>query len=670
VKRIPDNKMQGLNKPWKRLYLIAGSLVLLLIFPALIVTHSFFQDDKNTFTSGLSRFKGVFSFMILGKNPGFYYVTVEKNGKDYRMKTTDILDVTYRDEFVVKDVMTDVIFGSAVSVDVDGIGTKNDIGKLMRGIELVDQAVMSKGMHLKGEAVPAGSIRIKYHDNVIANVPMRVIVTPQDWLRYAKNSENAQTQMEYLKKAIAINSKDIGTRKMLAALCRQSGMEDRAIAQYKEVLALKPGDQGALTELFKCHMDAKEYRKALEVGLDQIKMNPKDPVSYVDAALAYERLQDWGKAIESYKMALNILPEDHDLRFRLAEVYERTKSFGNAAELYRQILSKSGGDVKAMMAMAGTYFKAGNYDESIKWYKEIIKKQPRNATAHANIGFAYGSKGQWKEEIDYYRKAISLNPKDPIVQYNLAMALEKQNLDKEAEQAYQRVLKINPHDSDAMFRLANIAYKNKQYDKAIGLFEKNIKAAPQKATAYANLGFAYGELKKYKQSAENYENSIRNGNKDPQIHYNLAYTYGKLGKKKESIAEYEIYAASRPTAETLNMLAEQFADDKQYDKAIDYYRKLLDLTPRKAAAYSGIAYIYGLKNEPDKAIEYYRMSLKYDPEDNLVYLHLGEAYEKKGMYEEAFRAYREAYSLNPESTKAAKKIPQMKIKMLQKKNAG
>jgi cytochrome c-type biogenesis protein CcmH/NrfG len=59
--------------------------------------------------------------------------------------------------------------------------------------------------------------------------------------------------------------------------------------------------------------------------------------------------------------------------------------------------------------------------------------------------------------------------------------------------------------------------------------------------------------------------------------------------------------------------------------------------------------------------------LKYDREDDELYANLGEAYENKELFPEALRAYTSAYELNPESAKAARRIPPLKIKLLQKK---
>jgi tetratricopeptide (TPR) repeat protein len=228
-------------------------------------------------------------------------------------------------------------------------------------------------------------------------------------------------------------------------------------------------------------------------------------------------------------------------------------------------------------------------------------------------------------------------------------------------------LKINPGDMEALIRVADIELKNKRYSEAIKNYEKVVTSSPRKASIYANLGFAYGELKKYKQSSENYEKSIKHGVKDPQIRYNLAYTYDKLGKKKEAMREYEKLASSRPTMEALDSLADLYMKEKRYDSAIKIYKKMTVLNPKRASVYSSLGYVYGLKNNIEKEIEYYRISLKYDAEDDHVHLSLAAAYEKQGMYEDALKAYRVAYELNPDSSTAAKKIPALKVKLLQRK---
>jgi tetratricopeptide (TPR) repeat protein len=666
---LPNRKGKRSERPDKRPIIVGSILavVVVLVVSWISVNYLFFDKVRESPIS-LIRLKNMFSFVFLGGKPELYYLDIEKSGKDYKLKKGDIFDFSYRDEFVVKDISTDVFFGRGISVNVEGFGEQDHFRVMLRGIDLVDKILMARGMSMDKAAIEAGSIIVKYHDKTIASIPMRVIVTPQDWLRYAKNSENQLAQIEYLKRAIAMNKNDIGVRKMLAALYYRSGNLDKAIAQYNSIITMKPDDVTALIELMKCYIAAKDNNKAIKTGVKLLKISPQNASVYANIAYAYSNTGAWEKAIVNYKESLRLNPNDIEVRFKLGEAYEKAKDFKGAIEQYKYASSKARESEHVMIALAGAYLKSGNYDDSIRLYREIIARQPRNASAYANLGVAYGGKGQWKEEVENYKKSISLNPKDHVVHFNLAAAYEKRNQDQEAYREYQNILRINPGNLEALIRLADIDFKNKRYGDAIRLYEKLVKSSPPKASIYANLGFAYGELKKYKQSSENYEKSIKYGTKDPQVYNNLAFTYGKLGRTKDAIREYERFAISHPTIEVLDILADYYMKERHYENAIKTYKKMTTLNPKRASTYSSLGYVYGLKNDIDKEIQYYKISLQHDAEDDDVYLNLGAAYEKKGMYQDALKAYTTAYELNPDSSNAAKKIPALKIKLLQQKH--
>ncbi len=662
-------KWGNLKTPGKGLLIagIAGSAAAMLVFVWIIANFAF-PKRIHKYPVSLVRLKNTISFVFLGGRPEFYYLDVEKNGKDYRLKTGDVFDISYRDEFVVKEIATDIFSGRGVTVHVDGLGGADHFRVMLRGIDLVDKVVMSRGKSARDAVVDAGGITVEYNGEVIASLPLKVVIMPQDWLRYAKNSENQQAQIDYLRRAIDMNKNDVGVHKMLAAIYEQAGLADKAIAQYNDILALKKDDAGALAGLLKCYIRTKDYDKAINAGVKLLRINPHDASVFANMGYAYGNKGAWEKAIINYKESLQLNPDDTLVRFRLGEAYERANNLKDAVEQYKLILTKAREAENVKIALAGAYLRAGNYDESIRLYKEVIAKQPRNASAYANMGLAHGGKGQWKEEIENYKKAISLNPKDSVVRYNLASAYEKRNQDQDASREYQAVLKINPGDLEATSKLADIDFKNKRYGEAIKAYDQILKLSPRKASIHANLGFAYGELKKYKLSSEHYEKAIKYGVKDSQVHYNLAYTYDKLGRKKDAIREYEYVASYHPNMDVLDLLAEYYTDQKQYEKAIKTYKKMITINPKRATAYSGLGYVYGLKNDTDKEIEYYRISLRYDAEDDDVYLSLGKAYEEKGMYQDALKAYTHAHELNPDSNVAAKKIPALKIKILQQKH--
>lgn len=639
--------------------------IIIIIFILLYFIHP--QAIKEIiFNAG--RVKNISSYYLLGDKPHFYYLEMEKNGKDIRVGVNEALEVTYRDEFVVKSVASDDITGKYVTVKIEGLGKgANDLGILMRGIDLVNIIMQNRVARQSGGLLPDYHILINYRDDLMAKIPLRVVITPQDWLRFAKDSTNVKAQIEYLKKAISLNKEDTGVRKILAGIYSRLGRLDEAIAQYKDILAIKADDTAALRELAKCYLIKKEYDQAIMAYRKVIKSAPQNAEDYANLGFSLEEKNLWDQAIESYSQAVKIDPANYPVRFKLGDAFMRKNKISPAIEQYKYIAehAKNKDKHSALLALGDAHLKIKKFADAVRYYKEVIKYQPQSAIPYANLAAAYAGIGNNQEELDNLKKAAALSPGELVIRFNLGVAYEKMKLDAEATKEYEAVLKITPDDPDAMERLADLFFKAKKYDQAVKYYEKLAKVRPRNAAIFSNLGFAYGELKNYTLSAENYKKAALLGSKSANLHYNLAYTYSKLGREKEAIAEYE--KISSPSKEVLSILAQYYLKDKKFDQAIKYFKKIIVLEPKQAASYGSLGYAYAGQGDWDKAIENYLAALKYDREDDELYVNLAEAYEKKELYAEALKAYTNAYELNPEATKAARKIPKLKILLLQKK---
>jgi len=618
--------------------------------------------------SNVSRVKNTFSYYALGSKPHFYYLEMEKNGKSIRVDSNAALEVTYRDEFVVRSVCTDDLAGKSISIKVEGLSkSENDLGVLMRGVELVNKIIQKGALSQGGGIISDYFILVNFGSDLLAKIPMRIVITPQDWLRFAKDSSNVKVQIEYLTRAIALNKEDIGVRKILAGIYSRVGRIDEAISQYKDILAIKSDDSVALRELAKCYIRKKEYNRAIEFSRKLIKVKPGDADAYAELGYSLEKKGRWDQAITNYLQVVKIDPENHAVRFKLGDAYLHINKISQAIEQYKYIAdhARSNDRDSARLALGDAYLRNKKYGDAIRYYKEVIKNQPKSAAVYANLAAAYAGKGRAQEELENLQTAAALSPDEAVIRFNLGVAYEKRKLDADAIKEYEFVLQLKPDDADAVERLADLFFKNKKFDQAVKYYEKMARTQPRNATVFSNLGFAYGEMKNYQLSAENYQKAIKRGAKNSILHYNLAYTYGKLGREKEAIAEYE--KVSPPTKEVLGILAQYYLKEKQSAQAIKYYRKIVALEPKQAASYASLGYAYASLGEWDKAIENYLTALKYDREDDELYANLGEAYEKKDMYAEALKAYTDAYELNPESAKASRSIPRLKILLLQKK---
>ena len=376
---------------------IAGLLVILTGLMWGLATV--FPQRFSSLSSGFTRAKNLVTFTILGAQPQFYYLDIEKNGKVYRLTPRDSFEVTYKDEFIITGVTSDDLRGKGVTVDLDGTGRRNDFRVLMKGVEFVDR-VMKQGR--KADTEPAGGdyrIHVRYLEREIGAIPLKVTIMPQDWLRYAQGSSSERQQIDYLKRAIATNPGDTGIRKVLAGIYYRLGMIREAVEEYQTVLKLNPEDAGALKELARCYQSQKNYEQAIGVYRRLLIIQPNDQAVYASMGMTYAAMGAWSKAVAAYQQALQINPEDGNVHFKLGQVYEATNKKQEAIAEYQIALNKNPAADEIVLALANANLKAGKQDEAIKWYKEVLKRQPRNAMAYANMGLAYGNKGVPAQEM-------------------------------------------------------------------------------------------------------------------------------------------------------------------------------------------------------------------------------------------------------------------------------
>ena len=579
----------------------------------------------------LKGLKGLVRVSILGKTPEFHHLVIERNGTDERLTAGDVFKITYRDEFIIKQVSTDSLFERNITVDAEGLGGANDLKVLLKAVELVDKAMSASVREaLRGKPLPDSAITIRYGDKGIGTVPVRIELTAQDWLRFAKMPANAKWQAQALEKALGMNPDDTALRKTLAEQYLESGKIEQAMTQYRSVLSRKPDDMTALAGLSRCYVEKKDYNRALPLTKRLTELNPKDAGAHAIAGFLYGKMGKWNEAVTHYQTSLRLKPDEAMVHFSLGGAYEKTGKLAPAIKEYEEAHRRMPNDQRIAQALADAYSKAGKQQEAARLYSMLLKKNPKDPNAYASIAQAHGKKGQVKEEIENYKKALELQPKDPILHYNLGVAYDKAKRHKEALAEYEKTLKLKPDDTDAAARIAEYYFREKRYKEAVVALNRIKKAAPKNPRVYADLGVAYGELKQYPEAEENYKKALQMGLNDPNIQLNLAAIYEKQGRSKEAAKAVEKGGKSgKASTAALERMGAQQMKAKDYDGALKTYRQLATADPKRGLAYANMGYIHSLKGQTDKAIENFKLAVRYDKEDEGAWLGLGEAYEKK-----------------------------------------
>ena len=244
-------------------------------------------------------------------------------------------------------------------------------------------------------------------------------------------------------------------------------------------------------------------------------------------------------------------------------------------------------------------------------------------------------------------------------EYTEVLAAAKQISAEDASSALKIKVKAltekmdNPKTADDFFLKAYVSEIDKEPDMAIKHYSKAIELKADYAKAYYYTGFIYIGKKDSDRAIEYFKKFLNLKPDYPNnvetciaiaILYFYKYDYKNADEYLEKIIEYSPDKADA-NYEVGGIYYEKM---KNNDKAIEFYKKAIELKPDFAAAYPSLGIIYREKQEYDKAIEYFEKALQLKPNSKTAYIAfngIGITYFYKQDYDKAIEYYEKAIKL-------------------------
>ena len=134
------------------------------------------------------------------------------------------------------------------------------------------------------------------------------------------------------------------------------------------------------------------------------------------------------------------------------------------------------------------------------------------------------------------------------------------------------------------------------------------------------------------------------------VHESLAGALLARGRIDEAIKHYELTLQNdpSPSARVYNNIGVAYSERGWTDRAIEAFRRSLEIRPEYARAHLGLGIAFYQKGWTEKAIDELRLAIMYDPYLVDAHHNLGVAYIKLGNHSEAEKAMRQASKLDPE----------------------
>ncbi|GAX91365.1 tetratricopeptide repeat protein [Effusibacillus lacus] len=157
-------------------------------------------------------------------------------------------------------------------------------------------------------------------------------------------------------------------------------------------------------------------------------------------------------------------------------------------------------------------------------------------------------------------------------------------------------------------------YKS-QDDYELEVAQKNVEQYPSNARLRVELGWVYLQRKRHDEAIREFENALKIDKDYTGAKLNLAIAKGEKGDLQEAkkILE-EIKDKNKQNVDARYLLGQIYKEEKQFEKAVEEFRFVLNANPGTVDYMYQIAHVYELQGNKEKAVAEYQKVLSYVPD--------------------------------------------------------
>jgi tetratricopeptide (TPR) repeat protein len=224
-----------------------------------------------------------------------------------------------------------------------------------------------------------------------------------------------------------------------------------------------------------------------------------------------------------------------------------------------------------------------DYPHAIEEFKKIPPTDPDYNEALGHLAFDYKDKGEPEKGIAILRDAVNAHPESIDPYLHLAGLYESMERYEEGLKVLLSIEKKFPADAALQFNIGVIYDKMGNKAASIERLKKTIALAPDDAQALNYLGYTYAEMGVNLEEAEKY--LIKAVSLKPDEGFiidSLGWVHFKMKRYNEAIRELKhALVLVVDDATVMEHLADAYAANHEWHKALELYRKILKAEPDK-----------------------------------------------------------------------------------------
>jgi tetratricopeptide (TPR) repeat protein len=463
-----------------------------------------------------------------------------------------------------------------------------------------------------------------HHDEAIEVFKQTIRINPNNTGAYYnlgityRDLGHHDEAIEAFKQTVRISPNNTDAYCNLGTIYRDLGRRDEAIEAFKQMIRINPNDADAYCNLGTTYRNLSRHDKAIEAFKQMIRINPNDADAYYSLGTTYRDLGRPLDAISAYSSAADICIKDKKIQEALgyyakitsidpncslalvgaADRYFELENYKEAIQFYHRALEAIPHDksLKALptnvnlaamiyIKLGDCYVKIGDIGQAEKFYLRAIESEPNYYEAYVILAHHYWTnEDRYEDAINTYHKALAIEPRDLTVYFSLGMCYFSLKNYQEAIENYKTFLEVSPNDSLALFFIGNSYQILGQHDKSIECLQKAIAVEPNNVKTRNLLGNSYWSLGRYSDALSSFESALDIDAHNPETLCNLAVFFSQCpkddlrnGLKAVELAEKACELTNYENHLYINHLAAAYAESNNFDKAIEYQQKAIEL---------------------------------------------------------------------------------------------
>jgi O-antigen biosynthesis protein len=450
------------------------------------------------------------------------------------------------------------------------------------------------------------------------------------------------------------------------------------------------------------YLEEQRWELAISACQEALKITPRLAEAYKIWGNVLQKQGKISDAMGYYAQALNIEPNSPEIYANLGSIYAQKKKWQEALEYYQRAVDLKPDFAGVYRNLAKVWTQLGNLEQANEANNKALELEPSKATAREliEIGDSLLAEQRPEDALNYYHQALQRQPDDLELYRSLARILEKLERWQDTSACYSKIAElerlqankslqlpqsvnsassvsetntnnnhsksISPHNNreynhpvlpssdsaDVYVRAGNLLVHQEQWQQAIAVYQQALKLDPNRPDIYRQTAKIIAKLGQKDAAADYWHHALDLEGKQasPTEYVQLGHLWRELTQTNRAVDCYRRALQLQPTlTEAYHHFGKILADAGNLNELVELYKLAITYNPEKSEHYYHLAEVCRLKGDLQIVVVCYQKVLKLDPNNWEIHHNLGDSFLKQEKYAEASDAYRRAIELNPNS---------------------